>query len=63
MKNKYRIVTDKYAGYEVQVKKWFWPFWVETFPIDSFHSVERAEKHIENIKNKTPFKPKVIKYV
>jgi len=61
--SKYRIVTDKYAGYEVQVKKWWLPFWMETFPIDSFRSVERAEQHIEDIKNKTTFKSKVIKYV
>ena len=29
-KNKYRIVTDNYAGYEAQVKYWWFPFiWIQ----------------------------------
>jgi hypothetical protein len=27
MKTKYRIVRDGYAGYEVQRKLWWWPWW------------------------------------
>lgn len=26
---RYRIVTDIYAGYEVQIKTRYWPFWRE----------------------------------
>ncbi len=27
--NRYRIVRDCYLGYEVQVKRWWWPFWMQ----------------------------------
>jgi hypothetical protein len=27
VKNKYRIVRDDYAGYEAQVRFWYFPFW------------------------------------
>lgn len=27
--NRYRIVTDTYSGFEVQIKYWWWPFWVQ----------------------------------
>ncbi len=48
MKNKYRVVTDTYAGYEVQIKFWWFPFiWFECFnntSICNTHcSLERAE--------------------
>ena len=23
----YRVVTDDYAGFEVQQRSWWWPFW------------------------------------
>lgn len=26
---KFRIVRDSFAGYEVQAKKWWWPFWYQ----------------------------------
>lgn len=25
----YRIVSDEYCGYEVQIKRWWCPFWLE----------------------------------
>jgi len=28
-KNSYRIITDNYNGYEVQIRRWFFPFWVQ----------------------------------
>lgn len=38
----YRIVTDSYAGYEVQVRTRLWPFWRQ--PVSNTHaSVEKAE--------------------
>ena len=54
MKKKYRIVTDDYAGYGVQVKKWYWPFWTE-FGI-SFSTIERAKSFIR----KRRFKSEVV---
>lgn len=29
MENKYRIVKDHCLGYEVQCKRWWFPFWVQ----------------------------------
>ena len=29
MKNQYRIVTDGWLGFEVQVKRWWFPVWVQ----------------------------------
>lgn len=56
MKNKYRVITDSYNGFEAQVKYWYFPFmWFEIrkdFGIcNSSFSVERAEKVIEWHKN------------
>lgn len=55
-KNKYRIVTDEFLGYEVQTKKWWFPIWLSV-GINTFPSVESAEERIKKIKNKN----KVIK--
>jgi hypothetical protein len=26
---RYRIVTDRYSGFEVQMRVWWWPFWLQ----------------------------------
>lgn len=57
MKNKYRIITDKYAGYEVQIKRWWFPFmyfecwqsrdmflWANTF-VSIRHAREFIDRH------------------
>lgn len=44
MKNKYRIVTDRYLGYEVQIKYWWWPFWTELHGVNTYPSVESAAR-------------------
>lgn len=42
MAARYRIVRDRFAGYEVQVWRWWLPVWVQ--PSTNTHpSVERAE--------------------
>jgi hypothetical protein len=49
-KNCYRIVDDNHAGFEVQVKKWFWPFYVQKKKygcINTFSSIERAKDWIK----------------
>jgi len=28
-KTRYRIVTDQYLGYEVQSRRWWFPFWIQ----------------------------------
>ena len=45
-KNRYRIVTDKYLGYEVQIRKWWWPFWIGLSepggPLNTWASIRHA---------------------
>lgn len=44
-KRKYRIVTDNYLGYEVQMKLWWWPFtWLQCKGTNTHSSLEKAEK-------------------
>ena len=56
MKNKYRVVTDEFLGYEAQVKFWWFPFW--WFQMDdlcktnTFSSLSKAEDFIESKKIK-----------
>lgn len=56
MKNKYRIVTDNFAGYEVQVKYWWLPIcWLQIGDkngrkTNTHASVSDAEKLISHHK-------------
>ena len=46
MGKKFRIVTDDYAGYEVQSWRWWFPFWVQCWdygPINTWPSIHEAE--------------------
>lgn len=27
--SEYRIIRDSWAGFEVQKRRWFWPFWTQ----------------------------------
>lgn len=49
---KLRIVKDAYAGYEVQVKRWWFPFWVQANFTNTHSSIERAEQFARNYVNK-----------
>ena len=49
---KLRIVTDNYAGYEVQEKKWFWPFWRQCNFTNTHSSIENAEEWAKNYSKK-----------
>jgi hypothetical protein len=44
MKSKYRICTDAFLGYEVQVKRWWWPFWYQIGGGNTNSSIEQAER-------------------
>lgn len=46
-KNKYRIVRDNYAGYEVQIKRWWFPFWIQV-DFNTHYSIECAESYARN---------------
>ena len=39
---RYRIVTDRFAGYEVQSRPWWWPFW-DMVSANTSCTVEEAE--------------------
>ena len=42
----YRIVTDNYAGYEAQMRRWWhYPFWVQLGGVNTHKSQEAAERH------------------
>lgn len=53
---KFRIVRDHYAGYEVQAKRWWWPFWIQCgsrYGRTNTHlTVEKAREFIEREKTK-----------
>lgn len=53
MKNRYRIVSDKYAGYEVQIKYWFLPFWIQADFTNTFRNIDRAKEFMEKHKRGT----------
>ena len=44
---KYRIVTDCFAGYEVQYKSPWFPFWLQVGGGNTHISVENAEEWLE----------------
>jgi hypothetical protein len=46
---KYRIITDRWAGYEAQYKVGWWPFWIQIaespYKSNTSGTIERA-KHV-----------------
>jgi hypothetical protein len=40
----FRIVRDRFCGYEVQIRRWWWPFWVQAGWVNSHTSIEKAEE-------------------
>lgn len=49
--NKFRIVTDIFSGYEVQIKRWYFPFWIQCWKhgaINTFSSIEDAKQWVIN---------------
>lgn len=47
MKNRYRIVPDTFAGFEVQIKRWWFPVWLEV-GTNTFQTVEIATAWIRS---------------
>lgn len=43
-KTRYRIVRDRWLGYEVQVWRWWWPKWTCAGFSNTHSSIERAER-------------------
>jgi hypothetical protein len=46
-KTHYRIVRDRYCGFEVQQRRWWWPVWTMCGFTNTHSSVERAEQWLE----------------
>jgi hypothetical protein len=64
---RYRIVTDKFNGYEVQYKVWWWPWWIQAPQhghINTFSELEKAEEWVKHgcPKKKEPVQS-VVKYL
>jgi hypothetical protein len=53
---KYRIVTDNYLGYEIQLKYFLLPFWfqisVQEKGVNTFFSIAKAQMYIEKLNKK-----------
>ena len=45
---KYKIKQDSYLGYEVLVKYWFLPFWVQCRFTNTHCSTDDAKEYIKN---------------
>ena len=50
--SQYRVVRDNYAGFEVQIKRWWLPIWLQiggryTAITNTHGSLEAAEKYAE----------------
>ena len=48
---RYRIIKDNYCGYEVQVWRIWFPIWLQSNYINTHNSLEKAKKHIEDLRN------------
>lgn len=60
LKTKYRVVTDKYLGYEAQFKPWYYPFWLQCFGVNTANTLERAKTTIERHKKHKRQKNRVV---
>ena len=47
MTNEYRVVTDRYNGFEVQIRRWWLPIWFQCwrpgYITNTFCTLEEAE--------------------
>jgi len=51
-KPKYRIIADTYAGYEVQVRKWYSPFYFQIGFTNTHITIEKATEFAKQHANK-----------
>ena len=47
LKPKYRIVKDRWNGFEAQQKLWWWPFWEQIGFTNTHTSIKDARNYIE----------------
>ena len=58
---KYRIVRDNYAGYECQIWRIWWPFWVQMGSSNTHGTLERAEEYIEKYIESNSNRKRIVK--
>jgi hypothetical protein len=58
----YRVVTDQWSGFQVQVKRHWWTRW-QMPRYNSSESIEQAEKWLADYKVKESRRFKVVKYL
>ena len=46
-KSKYRIVADRFGGYECQKMRWWFPVWLQMGYTNTHSSMDAAKKYIE----------------
>lgn len=64
MKNRYRIVRDNYAGYEAQIKYWYFPIvWFQLHSRGDFCNTNLSVEKAEALINKHRNCKKVVKYI
>jgi hypothetical protein len=49
MRTQYRVVRDNYAGFEVQCRRWWWPFWCQC-GINTHSSLKMALAFIDGLR-------------
>lgn len=49
---RYRIVRDNYAGYECQIWRLWWPFWMQMGYTNTHSKIEYARLYIKEHKSK-----------
>ena len=61
---RYRIVTDRWNGFEVQVWRWWWPFW-EMPAVNTSASPRQAKEWLERhlSRKTTQFQSQVVEYI
>jgi len=57
-----RIVTNRYGGYNIQVWRWWWPFWVLK-DYSHYKKIEDIKEDIAYYRELSAFKPKVVEYL
>jgi len=45
----WRIVVDNYAGYQVQRRRWWFPFWTQV-SVNTHRTVEQAKEYLSKVK-------------
>lgn len=58
-KTKYRIVTEKYGTYAIELKVWWWPRWIHWH--GGFRSSFDADRGLQRVLKLKEFKPEVVK--